>query len=225
MIKNDNNTFGRLVKELRLQIDLTQEELADKSGCATISIRRIEAGTLRPSTQLAEQLAVMLEVHPDEQEAFTKLARGMPVENGHGIEKYAVEKQLLYSPTSDELKMDVRHWRHTEYLLTLMPIIFAALLFIVNPSYLWTLAAIEPPFLIVNVVPCGWLVFGLVFGLMMLSKYVLQYGRRNESKHHQFYRTGINGFVLLFMTFPALLLVLATPALLQMLRSGAFDPK
>lgn len=225
MIKNDNNTFGRLVKELRLQIDLTQEELADKSGCATISIRRIEAGTLRPSTQLAEQLAVMLEIHPDEQDAFTKLARGKPVENGYGIEKYEMNNHLQYNPTVDELKMDLHQWRYTEYLLTLLPVIFAAIVLFVDPSYLWALVAMEPPFLIVNVVPCGWLVFGMVFGLMMMSKYVLQYGRRNESKHHQFYRTGINGFVLLFMTFPALLLVLAAPALLQMLRSGAFDPK
>ena len=227
MNKNDNNTFGKLVKELRLQLDLTQEELANKSGCATISIRRIEAGTLRPSTQLAEQLAIMLDVHEDEQEAFTKLARGLPATNGHSIEKYEPEPLLPYNPTVEELKLDGRSWRQTEYLLTFLPIIFMAIVFILNPNYLLALLAIEPPFIVVNVLPLGWLVFAMVFALMVASKLILQYGR-NEAKtrqRSQLYRTGLNGFVLIFMTFPALSLVLFAPALFQVMRSGVFTPK
>ena len=225
MNKNDNNTFGKLVKELRLQLDLTQEELANKSGCATISIRRIEAGTLRPSTQLAEQLAIMLDVHEDEQEAFTKLARGLPATNGHAIEKY--EPEPLLPSSVEALKLDGRSWRQTEYLLTFLPLIFTAIVFILNPNYLLTLLALEPPFVVVNVLPLGWLVFAMVFALMVASKFILQYGR-SEAKtrqRSQLYRTGLNGFVLIFMTFPALLLVLLAPALFQVMRSGVFDPK
>ncbi len=39
--------FGRLVKELRKALDLTQENLANKVGCAVITIARIEGETLR----------------------------------------------------------------------------------------------------------------------------------------------------------------------------------
>ena len=117
--------------------------------------------------------------------------------------------------------MDRRMWRHTEYLLTLLPLIFLGLMLMINPSYVGSLAAIEPPFVIVNVLPCGWLVFLIVLALMMSSKFVLQNGRRGQGKRQVYYRTGLNGFVLLFMTFPALLLLLLAPALFQLLRSGA----
>jgi hypothetical protein len=91
----------------------------------------------------------------------------------------------------------------------------------INPRYIGTLVAMEPPFLVVNVIPCGWLVFLMVFGLMVLSKYVLQNGRRATGDRRVYYRTGLNGFVLLFLTFPALLLLLLAPALFQLIRSGA----
>jgi hypothetical protein len=43
--------------------------------------------------------------------------------------------------------------------------------------------------------------------------------------HQLYYRTGLNGFILLFITFPALLLIFLAPALFQLLRSGVFKPK
>lgn len=72
---NDEITFGQVVKERRNLIGLTQVELAGRVGCAAITIRRIEANTLRPSTQMAELLAVALTVPDAEQYAFIRLAR------------------------------------------------------------------------------------------------------------------------------------------------------
>ncbi len=214
MMNNENSQpFGLWVKERRHALDLTQEELADRAGCATISIRRIEAGTLRPSLQLAEQLALVLEIPDEEQTDFIKQARS--IENGNGVNK---------KPEPVLQGIDSRMWRHTEYLLTLLPLIFMTIVLIINPRYLAELAAIEPPFLIVNLLPCGWFVFALVLALMVASKAVLQNGRRGGSRWQVYYRTGLNGFVLLFMTLPALLLILLAPALFQLMRSGALVP-
>jgi len=67
--------FGAIVKERRYLLGLTQAELARRVGCAAITIRKIEADALRPSVQLAELLAVTLNIPPEEQFAFVRLAR------------------------------------------------------------------------------------------------------------------------------------------------------
>ena len=58
--------FGRRRREL----DLTQEELARRVGCARITIRKIEAEQLRPSKQMAELLREHLGVPSGESEGF-----------------------------------------------------------------------------------------------------------------------------------------------------------
>ena len=68
-------SFGRIVKERRQLLGLTQAELGRRVGCAAITIRKIEADTLRPSVQVAEHLAVTLTIPEDEQFAFVRLAR------------------------------------------------------------------------------------------------------------------------------------------------------
>ncbi len=55
---------------------MTQEQLAHQIGCATITLRKIEAEERLPSAQIVERLAVILEVPPDEQKNFLKYARG-----------------------------------------------------------------------------------------------------------------------------------------------------
>jgi DNA-binding XRE family transcriptional regulator len=47
------NTFGDWLQAQRRANDLTQSELAQQVYCAAITIRKIEAGDLRPSRQLA----------------------------------------------------------------------------------------------------------------------------------------------------------------------------
>ncbi|MCC6188394.1 MAG: protein kinase [Anaerolineales bacterium] len=68
-------TFGRFVRERRRALDLTQEELSRRVGCAAITVRKIEANDLRPSVQIAERLAMALGIHPDERPAFIRQAR------------------------------------------------------------------------------------------------------------------------------------------------------
>jgi serine/threonine protein kinase/DNA-binding XRE family transcriptional regulator len=73
-------SFGRLVRARRRALDLTQEELARRVACAPITLRKIEYGTLRPSRQIAERLAVALGIPPEERAAFIADARAVRVE-------------------------------------------------------------------------------------------------------------------------------------------------
>ncbi|MDX1522715.1 MAG: helix-turn-helix transcriptional regulator, partial [Anaerolineae bacterium] len=72
---NQEMSFGMLVKEHRRLLDLTQAELARRVGCATITLRKIEADALRPSVQIAERLAMALAVPLEERAAFVRLGR------------------------------------------------------------------------------------------------------------------------------------------------------
>jgi len=66
--------FGRGVRGRRRALDLTQEELANRVGCAAITVRKIEAGDLRPSQQVAARLAVALALPTNEQASFIRAA-------------------------------------------------------------------------------------------------------------------------------------------------------
>src|SRR5215211_3994142 len=71
----DELSFGRWLKGRRKDLELTQEGLAEQAGCSVETIRKIEAGSLRPSRQLAELLAAGLNIPRDEQPAFVQWAR------------------------------------------------------------------------------------------------------------------------------------------------------
>ncbi len=74
---NDLSTpsFGRWLKRLRAQHDLTQEALAELAYCSVQTIRFFESGKRRPSLEMAERLAEVLEVPADQQSQFIRLAR------------------------------------------------------------------------------------------------------------------------------------------------------
>ncbi|MBN1813282.1 MAG: protein kinase [Anaerolineae bacterium] len=72
---NEEISFGQIVKERRRALDLTQAELARRVACATITVRKIEADALRPSQQIAERLAMALNIPLDERARFVRLAR------------------------------------------------------------------------------------------------------------------------------------------------------
>ena len=55
-------SFGAWLKQRRKALDLTQAHLADRTGCATVTIHKIEADGVRPSRQLAERLAAALAI-------------------------------------------------------------------------------------------------------------------------------------------------------------------
>ena len=68
-------SFGPWLKQQRRFLDLTQEELAQRAACSLSTLRKIEAGDLLPSKELARLLAVALAVPAAEQEAFIAFAR------------------------------------------------------------------------------------------------------------------------------------------------------
>ncbi|MFN8489106.1 MAG: helix-turn-helix domain-containing protein [Caldilineaceae bacterium] len=72
-------TFGRWLKRLRAEQDLTQEMLAEQIGCATPTLRSFEIGKRRPSRAMAEHIATVLQVSAEERPEFLRLAR-LPVE-------------------------------------------------------------------------------------------------------------------------------------------------
>src|SRR3954470_7009739 len=67
-------SFGRLIKNRRRSLDLTQDERARRGGSSVITIRKVEAAERRPSRQLAERLARCVNVAPEERHTFVTLA-------------------------------------------------------------------------------------------------------------------------------------------------------
>ncbi|MBV9103086.1 MAG: tetratricopeptide repeat protein, partial [Candidatus Eremiobacteraeota bacterium] len=87
-LTKNSTAFGTAVRMLRKSRDLTQRGLADLVVCSELTIRKIEAGTRRPSAQMAALLADRLGVPQVERAQFLALARrrasaetGTPVEH------------------------------------------------------------------------------------------------------------------------------------------------
>ncbi len=76
--------FGRWLHQRRRQLDLTQQEFSDQIGCARITLSRIEAGTLKPSKELALILLERLGIPKQEQSQWLQFARG--------LSEYPIEK-------------------------------------------------------------------------------------------------------------------------------------
>ncbi len=68
-------SFGAWLKQRRRSLDLTQQQLAEHVCCAVITLQKIEAGERRPSRQIAELLAIHLQIAPEDRAAFTRFAR------------------------------------------------------------------------------------------------------------------------------------------------------
>ncbi|NJN53374.1 MAG: helix-turn-helix domain-containing protein [Anaerolineae bacterium] len=69
-------SFGYWVKRRRKALDLTQQAVADCVGCATVTIKKIEADARRPSPITAARLAHCLAIAADERERFLAMASG-----------------------------------------------------------------------------------------------------------------------------------------------------
>jgi predicted ATPase/transcriptional regulator with XRE-family HTH domain len=72
--------FADWVRQRRKILDLTQAALAERVGCAVVTIKKIEQEVRRPSRQVAELLAEHLSIPAAERDAFLRLARGEYVE-------------------------------------------------------------------------------------------------------------------------------------------------
>src|SRR5262245_11295814 len=71
------NSFGYWIRRQRKALDLTQQALADKVGCSLAAIKKIESDERRPSRQIAERLAEVLDVPTSQREMFLEIARGV----------------------------------------------------------------------------------------------------------------------------------------------------
>ncbi len=70
-----DNSFGNWIRRRRKSLDLTQQELAVKVKCSTSLLVKIESDERRPSRQIAELLAIHLEIPADQRNLFLKVAR------------------------------------------------------------------------------------------------------------------------------------------------------
>ena len=68
-------TFGKMVKERRSVLGLTQDELARRSGCTLSAIQKIENGDLRALAHIVERLVMSLDVPLADRAGLMELAR------------------------------------------------------------------------------------------------------------------------------------------------------
>ena len=68
--------FGEWLRKQRRAMDLSRQQLADQAGCAEITLRRIEGGTLKPSKELATSLLEKVGIPKNELDLWVKFARG-----------------------------------------------------------------------------------------------------------------------------------------------------
>jgi len=68
-------SFGDWLKRRRKALDLTQASLARRIGISVGAVRKWEADERRPSRDVVERLADVLNVPPEERAAFQQVAR------------------------------------------------------------------------------------------------------------------------------------------------------
>jgi len=69
-------SFGEWLRKQRRALDLSRQAFADQVGCAAVTLRRIEAGTLKPSKELANILLENLGIPEAERPLWISFARG-----------------------------------------------------------------------------------------------------------------------------------------------------
>lgn len=72
---DDRPTFGGKIKQRRMELGITQETLAQRVGCAPITIQKIESGGRRASQQMATRIAASLSIASDDLADFLATAR------------------------------------------------------------------------------------------------------------------------------------------------------
>jgi predicted ATPase/DNA-binding XRE family transcriptional regulator len=99
------STFGGRLKRLRQEHGLTQDVLAERVGCATQTIRKIEGGQRRPSYQIAARLAQELGLAAEDRAHFIRLSRDDAREEPIGLPAHAVSETQLanLAPTHGSL--------------------------------------------------------------------------------------------------------------------------
>ncbi|MEX2535931.1 MAG: helix-turn-helix transcriptional regulator [Trueperaceae bacterium] len=72
----DEALFGLWLRRRRKSLGLTRSDLADRAGCSTATVRKIEAEERRPSLELGAKFAEILDIPSDERRAVARTRRG-----------------------------------------------------------------------------------------------------------------------------------------------------
>src|SRR5687768_1957239 len=91
-------SFGVWLRKQRRAFDLTRQAFADRVGCAEVTLRRIEAGTLKPSKELASILLEKLGIPEIERPGWISFARGLSGFPTHSIALSNKPKSNLPAP-------------------------------------------------------------------------------------------------------------------------------
>src|SRR3712207_5965002 len=68
-------SFGAWLRQRRKALDLTRAAVAQQVGCAVVTLQKIELDERRPSKELAQRLADVLQVGAAERATFLQVAR------------------------------------------------------------------------------------------------------------------------------------------------------
>jgi predicted ATPase/DNA-binding XRE family transcriptional regulator len=119
-------SFGQWLKQRRKSLDLTREDLAQRMGCAAVTLNKIEADERRPSKQMAELFAEHLNIPSDERPAFVRFARAEAGEDAaswgtpfHPPTNLPTQPTLLIGRDAEVVALHKRLLRDESRLLTL----------------------------------------------------------------------------------------------------------
>ena len=102
-------SFGYWVRRRRKALDLTQAKLAQKVGCAVVTIRKIERDERRPSLQMAKLLADHLEIPSADRETFLRRSRGEFVA-GFASPIESIPAPIFFKQPDDLIESDQPHF-------------------------------------------------------------------------------------------------------------------
>lgn len=76
-LEQEEFSIGYWIKRRRKALDMTQKDLADRVGCALITIAKIEADQRKPSREIAGLLAEHLNIPVEQHPSFIQILRGL----------------------------------------------------------------------------------------------------------------------------------------------------
>src|SRR5215207_3646416 len=93
-------SFGKWLRQRRRLLDLTQQAFADLVGCARSTLRRIEAGDLKPSKELTLILLDKLNIPESERPEWVRFARGLATTPQKSIQEFIHSRHSTNMPAA-----------------------------------------------------------------------------------------------------------------------------
>src|SRR5215510_12212722 len=93
-------SFGRWLRQRRRMLDLTQQAFADLIGCARSTLRRIEAGNLKPSKELTLILLEKFGIPESERPEWVRFARGLSTVPQKSVQEFTPFRPSTNLPTA-----------------------------------------------------------------------------------------------------------------------------